>query len=347
MLVFEFPWVFLLLPLPWVLRAVLPARQRQRVAVRVPFGDRIAQAQGGKRSSRPLNRVSHRRWLPALLWLLVLTSLARPQRIQPPLTKEFPTRDLLLLVDLSSSMQQEDFTNAAGQKVDRLAAVKEVLGDFLVKRDGDRVGLVVFGDAPYLQAPFSTDLQLSRRLLDECQVGMAGPRTSLGDAIGLGVNLFDQSDAPAKTIIALTDGNDTKSQVPPVEAARVANQRDIHIYTVAIGDPTTVGEDKLDEQTLRDVAEAADGDYFFAGDRDTLQGIYDKLDQIETRQIKTASYRPRNDLFYVPLAAGLLLSLVGRAISIVASHSDQKRESVRQRQTVEVNPITGELEVSG
>lgn len=98
------------------------------------------------------------------------------------------------------------------------------------------MGLVVFGNAPYLQSPFSTDLSLSRELLDECEVGMAGPQTAFGDAIGLGVNLFKDSDAPAKTMIALTDGNDTKSQVPPIEAARVAVQRGITIYTVAIGD---------------------------------------------------------------------------------------------------------------
>src|SRR5690606_24692602 len=119
--------------------------------------------------------------------------------IEPPITKEIPTRDLLLLVDLSGSMDQKDFVNAKGEKVNRLTAVQEVLGDFLLHRKGDRVGLVVFGDAPYLQAPFSTDLTLAERLLDECQVGMAGPRTALGDAIGLGVNLFDNSKAPAKT----------------------------------------------------------------------------------------------------------------------------------------------------
>ncbi|HEY5953360.1 MAG TPA: VWA domain-containing protein, partial [Terrimicrobiaceae bacterium] len=118
-------------------------------------------------------------------------------------------------------MKQEDFTNAAGRKVDRLTAVKEALEDFLSHREGDRVGLVVFGDAPFLQAPFSTDLGLSRQLLDETVVGMAGPRTAFGDAIGLGISLFEKSDAPARAIIALTDGNDTASQVPPVEAARV------------------------------------------------------------------------------------------------------------------------------
>jgi Ca-activated chloride channel family protein len=282
--------------------------------------------------------------LRVVLWLLALAALARPQWIEPPVTKKLPTRDLLLLVDLSSSMDQEDFTSKSGARVNRLTAVKEVLGDFLLRREGDRVGLVVFGDAPYLQAPFSTDLELSRSLLEECEVGMAGPRTAFGDAIGLGVNLFDQSDAPAKTMIALTDGNDTKSQVPPIEAARVAAQRGILIHTVAIGDPTTVGEDKLDEQALREVADAAGGSYFFAGDRESLEGIYAELDKIETREVKMVSHRPRRDLFFLPLLVALFVSMLDKVLATGLLSGPRQRVSI-DRQPIEVNPITGKLEV--
>ena len=344
MLVFEYWWIFFLLPLPWLLRAVLPARQIRRAAVRVPFGDRLSAA-AGRSHNTPDSANGHRGLvLPAVLWLLVLTAVARPQWIEPAVTKNLPTRDMLLLVDLSGSMNQEDFTSGSGARVDRLTAVKEVLGDFLLRREGDRVGLVVFGDAPYLQSPFSTDLELSRVLLEECEVGMAGPRTALGDAIGLGVNLFDQSDAPAKTMIALTDGNDTKSQVPPIEAARVAAQRGILIHTVAIGDPTTVGEDKLDEQALREVADAAGGSYFFAGDRESLEGIYAELDKLETREVKTVSHRPRRDLFFLPLLGALFVSMLDRALAASLFSRGGKRVSV-DRQPIEVNPITGKLEV--
>lgn len=342
MLTFNYPWLFLLLPLPWLLRALLPPVQVRRVSVQVPFGDRLAETLRDRGNAAEGSRPQHL-VVPSLLWGLVLVALARPQWIEPPITKELPTRDLLLLVDLSASMQQEDFEDRTGKKVDRLTAVKQVLGDFLSRRDGDRVGLVVFGDAPYLQAPFSTDLQLARRLLDECQVGMAGPRTAFGDAIGLGVGLFDQSDAQAKTVIALTDGNDTKSRVPPVEAARVASERGIHIHTVAIGDPSTVGEDKLDEQALRDVADAADGKYYFAADRQSLEGIYDELDKIETREVNTVSHRPRRDLYHWPLAVALLLSF--------ARHIEQlllRRRSAatnQNGQSVHVNPVTGKLEL--
>jgi Ca-activated chloride channel family protein len=343
MLTFAHLWIFTLLPLPWLLRMILPPRRQSRVAVRVPFGYRLQQVISGHSTSEQTKRGLLRWLIPSLIWLLLLTSLARPQWIEPPVTKNLPTRDLLLLVDLSGSMSEEDFSNAAGKKVDRLTAVKEVVGDFLQHREGDRVGLVVFGDAPFLQAPFSTDLNLSRRLLQETAIGMAGPRTAFGDAIGLGVGLFDQSDAPAKTIIALTDGNDTRSQVPPVEAARVAAQRDIRIHTVAIGDPLTVGEEKLDETTLREVAEVAGGRYFFAEDREGLAGIYAELDRLETREIKVISHRPRLDLFYWPLLAALLLSLVEKA-TIMLQHTRAATATPAQA-SVRVNPATGKLEV--
>ena len=332
-----------MLPLPWLLRRFLPPRRQSRVAVRVPFGNRLRQVVAKRSAGERVKRSSLRWLIPSLIWLLLLTSLARPQWIEPPVTKNLPTRDLLLLVDLSGSMSKEDFTNAAGNKVDRLMAVKEVVGDFLEHREGDRVGLVVFGDAPFLQAPFSTDLGLSRRLLDETAIGMAGPRTAFGDAIGLGVGLFDQSDAPAKTIIALTDGNDTKSQVPPVEAARVAAQRDIRIHTVAIGDPLTVGEEKLDEAVLRQVAEVAGGKYFFAADREGLAGIYAELDRLETREIKVISHRPRKDIFYWPLLVALLLSLVEKT-TFILQHKRASTAAPAQG-SVRVNPITGKLEV--
>lgn len=343
MLTFAHLWIFALLPQPWLLRAILPPRPVAEVAVRVPFGARIQAARAGESPARR----SPRRWgahvLFASLWLLVLAALARPQWLEPPVTRDLPTRDLLLLVDLSGSMSQEDFTNASGARVNRLSAVKEVLGDFLTRREGDRVGLVVFGDAPFLQAPFSTDLELSRRLLDETAIGMAGPRTAFGDAIGLGVTLFDQSDAPAKTIIALTDGNDTKSQVPPVEAARVAHQRGIRIHTVAIGDPATVGEEKLDEAALREVARTAGGSYFFAADRGQLAGIYAELDRIETREVKVISHRPRRDLYYWPLLAALLLSLAGKA-TVILQHT-RASTALPVQGSMRVNPLTGKLEV--
>ncbi len=319
-----------------------PAARRYAPAVRVPFLSRV-RAAGGQNVVQKNLASGVPLVLRGVVWLLLLTALTRPQWLEPPIHRAIPTRDLLLLVDLSGSMDQEDFTNAAGKKVDRLTAVKEVLGDFLVRREGDRVGLVVFGTSPFLQVPFTTDLELCRRLLDETAVRMAGPRTALGDAIGLGIRLFEDSDAPAKTMIALTDGNDTGSAVPPGEAARVATDRQITIHTVAIGDPTTVGEEQLDQEALKSVARETGGSFFLAMNRGELDGIYTQLDKIETREVKTVSHRPRSDLFFWPLAGALLVSLLASVWKVWSSRPVSPA-SASAPMRLRVNARTFELE---
>lgn len=341
MLSFAHSWLFLLLPLPFLVRWLLPASRRSRPAVLVPFLDRVQLAQGGCVDSRT-------RWnqppgvVSFVTWILMVAALARPQWVEPPIEKNIPTRDLLLLVDLSASMVKDDFTNAEGQQVDRLVAVKEVVGDFLLKREGDRVGLAVFGSSPFLQVPFTTDLELCRQLLEETAIGMAGPRTALGDAIGLGINLFEDSGMEERTIIALTDGNDTASQVPPVEAARIARNRGIRIHAVAIGDPQTVGEEKLDEAALRDVAETASGNYFLAMNREELESIYAQLDQIETTEVNTVSHRPRTDFYFLPLGAALVWML-GSWLFVLPRLNVVRRAPPLPR--MRVNHRTFELEV--
>jgi Ca-activated chloride channel family protein len=341
MLTFAWPWVALLAPLPLMIRWIVPATGEVRPAVRVPFLSRLTAASRQSTSVKTRRRAD-RILLPSLVWIAILVALARPQWLEPPMERTIPARDLLLLVDLSGSMEQSDFTNEKGQSVDRLTAVKEVLDEFLARREGDRVGLVVFGNAPFLQAPFTTDLELWRQLLGETAVGMAGPRTALGDAIGLGIGRFDGSDAPTKTIIALTDGNDTGSGVPPAEAARIARDRDITIHTVAVGDPTTVGEEKLDQEALQAVAQTTGGGYFLALDRDQLAGIYERLDAIETRETQTVSYRPKREMYFWPLAAALLLSLTTHISGMIVSRRGLARSNPPVR--LRVNAQTFELE---
>jgi Ca-activated chloride channel family protein len=210
-------------------------------------------------------------------------------------------------------METADFNNAAGETVDRLTAVKEVLDEFLTRREGDRVGLIVFGNAAFTQVPFTQDLEAARILLEETRVRMAGPRTAFGDAIGLAITLFEESEVEDRVVIALTDGNDTGSRVPPAEAARIAEDRGISIHVIGVGDPAAVGEEQLDEEALRTVAATTGGRYFHAADRDALQEIYAELDRIGTREVETATYRPRRDLFHWPLAVFLVLSLLVHA----------------------------------
>ncbi|MBS7698378.1 MULTISPECIES: VWA domain-containing protein [unclassified Chelatococcus] len=316
MLSFAYPWVALLLPAPLAIYALMPPWTQRRPGLRVPFFGKLAALTGAS----PLPGVSVGRrgfWRTTALvlcWCLALVAMMRPQWIEPPIHRDKPARDMLLLVDLSGSMDTTDFTDPTGAKINRLSAVKLVLDDFLARREGDRIGIVVFGNAPFTLVPFSTDLDLVRRLLQEMQVGMAGPRTVFGDAIGLGINLFAKSTAPAKTMIALTDGNDTASSVPPAEAARVAADRGIVIHTVAIGDPTAAGEEKLDEAALQDVARTTGGAYYRALDRAELAGIYARLDAVETRKVETVVFQPKIDLFWLPLAALTLFSMLVQAL---------------------------------
>ncbi|CAN7145420.1 VWA domain-containing protein [Bosea sp. LjRoot9] len=319
MLSLAYPWIALLVPLPLAIWFWLPAHAEQRPGLRVPFFDRLARLSGQRSVSGGVvaSRGAARLTVLGLCWLLALGALARPQWIDPPLHRDLPTRDLLVLVDLSGSMDTSDFVDASGRTVNRLTAVKQVLDDFLSRRKGDRVGVVVFGDEPFALAPFTTDLDLCRVMLRDTAVGMAGPRTAFGDAIGLGIGLFNRSTVKAKTIIALTDGNDTTSKVPPVEAARIARDKGIVIHTVAVGDPQAAGEDKLDEAALKDVADATGGGFFRALDRAQLADIYRQLDQIETRRIDTVSFRPKRDVYWIPLGAGLVLTLMVQAARLL------------------------------
>ena len=318
MLTFAYPWLLLLLPLPLLVWWLVPPHREPRQALVVPFLQRLV-AQGGQSLAEGAV-VLRGGWLRRIslvfAWCCVVLALARPQKIEPPVTKEVPVRDLLLAVDLSGSMETKDFKNARGETVDRLTAVKEVLDEFLSRRKGDRVGLIFFGSSPFVQAPFTQDLQVCRQLLDEAQVKMAGPQTAFGDALGLAIDVFDRSPAKDRVLIALTDGNDTASQVPPAKAAAIAKDKGIVIHTISVGDPTTAGEDALDIETLKAVATTCGGTYAHAADRDQLDDIYHKIDALETRQAETISHRPRRDIYWWPLAIGLGVSLLQQTLQL-------------------------------
>ena len=192
MIDFAYPWLFALLPLPLLLRRMLPAHQEQREAVRAPFIDKLVELTGRSpgEGAVVLQPSLPQQGLFIACWLLAVTALARPQWIEEPITQIIPSRDLLLAIDLSGSMETRDTTDAAGEPVERLTAVKEVLDEFLERREGDRVGLIFFGSAPFVQVPFTSDLNVCRTLLEEAEPRMAGPQTMLGDAIGLGINVL-------------------------------------------------------------------------------------------------------------------------------------------------------------
>jgi len=304
-----YPWALAVLPLPLLLWRWLPAYRERFPALHVPFFDPLARATGQVPS--PGSVVLARgpaEWLCAfVVWVLVALSLARPQWVELPLERIESGRDLLLVVDLSQSMEERDFPGAAGRRIERLAAAKQVLGDFVARRKGDRIGLVVFGSGAYVEATFTLDHALVRAQIDAARPGIAGPRTAIGDALGLGIKLFDEQQTKHKVMILLTDGNDTASRMPPEKAAEIAGSRGITVHAVALGDPAARGQDKVDIPALQAIAAKTRGRFFLGSDQRTLAAIYGELDALEKQDFKTLSYRPKRPLFQWPLGAAALL----------------------------------------
>jgi Ca-activated chloride channel family protein len=301
------PLWLLLLPLPLLLRT-LPAFKHRRDSVKVPFFSRLVElsAEAPQTGAVVLVRTALQKILVVFTWLCLVLAAAKPEWVGEPVEQTRSARDLMIAVDLSGSMQATDFSTPDGQQLDRLDAVKRVLAELSRQRSGDRLGLIVFGSAPYLQAPFTEDHDTWRTLLMETEIGMAGQSTVFGDAIGLAIYLFEKSATKNRVLIMLTDGNDTGSKVPPVDAAKVARSRDIRIYTIAIGDPASVGEEELDIATLERVAEVTGGAYFQAMDREQLAGAYAAIAELEPELYESTSFRPRHSLHHIPVALVML-----------------------------------------
>jgi Ca-activated chloride channel family protein len=316
MLELAHPWALALLALP-VLMRLLPAYKESRDSVKVPFFDKLVELsqQRPQSGAMILRRDRAQRFLVGFMWLCLVVSAAKPEWIGAPVEQQKSGRDLMVAVDLSGSMETRDFTLPGGQTVDRLQAVKYVLEDLADQRASDRLGLIVFGTAAYLQTPFTDDHLVWARLLEETEIGMAGPSTVFGDAIGLAIKLFMDSDSDNRVLIMLTDGNDTGSTVPPVDAAKVAATKEIRIYTIAIGDPAAVGEEALDIETLERVSEVTGGQHFEALDRDQLRAAYEAIGELEPELYETISYRPRQSLHWVPVGLAVALYVVYHSVA--------------------------------
>ncbi|WP_087006246.1 vWA domain-containing protein [Rhizobium sullae] len=305
----DLPWLLLALPAPLLVWWLLPAHRETSASIRLPFFSQVAEAAGVRPTEGSV--IARRTWpqlfCEGLAWCLVVLALARPQFVEPPVEKVEPQRDILLALDLSQSMDAKDFPDADGKPLARVEAVKQVVANFVGKRPSDRIGLVAFGDAPYPLAPFTMDHELVRTMIADVVPGMAGPRTSLGDALGLAIRMFEKTTVREKVLIVLTDGNDTASRMPPLKAAEIAKTKGVVVHTVGIGDPAATGEDKLDTATLQKIAAGTGGRYFFGGDQAQLAAIYDVLDQITPEDQKNLSWRPRVELFQWPLLTAVLV----------------------------------------
>lgn len=318
MIRFEWIWAFLVLPLPLVIRYLMsPARTQRDAALRTPFIEDFEDisAMGQSRGQSWWALV-----LAVLAWVLLVTAASRPQWLGDPVDLPVSGRDLMLAVDLSGSMEAEDFI-LNGVAVDRLTATKAVAGAFIERRQGDRLGLILFGENAYLQTPLTFDLATLRTLLDESAIGLAGQKTAIGDAIGLAVKRLRDSGTKSRVLILLTDGANTAGEVTPARAADLAAGTGLKIYTIGVGADEMVVQSifgqrrvnpsrDLDEETLRDIAQKTGGRYFRARDTRELEDIYGLLDELEPIEGEALRFRPVAALFYWPLAGALVLALL-------------------------------------
>jgi len=317
MIGFDWPWMVLCAPLPWLLRRLLPAaRNAPRNAVRVPFFDEI------RSLATPAAVLTGRRslesWLMWIAWLALVLAAAKPEYVADAIETPVSGRDLVLAIDISGSMERPDFT-VNRQKVSRLSVVKYVASEFVKRREGDRLGLVLFGARAYLQTPLTFDRDTIVAMLGEAEIGLAGKQTAIGDAIGLSVKRMRQAEQTERVLILLTDGANTTGAMAPRRAAQLAARDGLRIYTIGIGADqvrnTIFGtlelqaSADLDERTLTDIAETTGGKYFRASDTESLQRIYRELDRLEPLEFDDQVFRPTRSLYYWPLALALCLSV--------------------------------------
>jgi Ca-activated chloride channel family protein len=319
MLEFEHIWAFVLLPLPLAVWWLAPPHRETVSAIRVPFFASIATAIGGRprEGSVVLRRRVVQMLAGALTWGLLIVALAGPQWAGQPIERTETARDVILAIDLSGSMDQRDFAVEGGDPLSRLDAVKHVVGDFIDRREGDRVGLIVFGTRAYVQVPFTRDLATAKTLLEATEVAMAGPHTAIGDAIGLAIRTFEASEVEERLLILLTDGADTGSRMTPLNAAEIAAQNAVRIIAIGAGDPAASGEDRVDFDTLQEIADKTEGRFFSADDAAGLEDAYAEIDRLEPQIVKTVSYRPRQSLVHYPAGAAFVLvfaTLLGLAV---------------------------------
>ncbi|MBD3755780.1 MAG: VWA domain-containing protein [Gammaproteobacteria bacterium] len=315
---FEFlwPWLAAFLPLPWLVKLLFkPLPQNQKPLLAPQIVQRIAGAFAHAPTQHAASRKTRIPLVLTLIWLLFLLAAMRPVWYLSPTPFSASGKELMLAVDLSASMQKNDM-QLGGRDVDRLTAVKAVVADFIRQRQGDRMGLILFGSQAFTQSPLTYDLNTVQTLLYEAEIGMAGNNTAIGDAIGLA--LKQSAHHPKLVLILLTDGTNTDG-VDPLEAAQQAKQQGLKIYTIGVGQTRAphgldafLGNSKadMDIATLRRIAELTQGQFFLANDTAELQTIYAAINRLEASEHEVHSYRLRSELYVWPLGLAFALSLL-------------------------------------
>jgi Ca-activated chloride channel homolog len=318
---FYAPWFGLLLPLPFFLLRLFPISRKDVIPAELyfPAFERLKKAfPANQKMKRKRNIVFF--FLLFTAWLGLILALMQPERVDHFKIEKNKGYDVLLGVDISASMQAVDFSTQQQIK-SRLDATKEVVGDFINGRQGDRIGLVLFGQHAYLHVPLTLDTQSVKAMLQDAVPGMAGNATAIGDAIGIGVRTLRERPEGSRVFILLTDGEDNSSSIPPLEAAKLAKQYGIRIYTVGVGRngpvpfPSQFGgygmaEIPIDEELLKEIASITEGRYFLATDQQTLGSIYEQINQLEKTESNESVFLIREPLYAYPLGIALCALLL-------------------------------------
>ena len=310
MLEFAYPWFALLAPLPLLVWLLPKVASQHQPAIRAPFSGRwraLSEAQTTTFSKAWISQM-----VLALIWCCLLLAATRPQWIGEPIELPNSGRDLMLAIDLSGSMQIEDM-QLGNSLVSRITAVKAIAADFAARRTGDRLGLILFGTKAYVQAPLTFDTKTVRQFIEESQLGFAGEDTAIGDALGLAIKRLRERPAESRVLILLTDGQDTASTVDPMEAASLAAEMGVKIYTIGISRRLGTGRNtsgEVDEALMTAIATSTGGRYFRARTPAELQEVYAILDQLEPVEQATSTFRPVQALSWLPLLAAFVLSLL-------------------------------------
>jgi len=318
MIEFQWPWALAFLPLPVIVYFLFSPARHQESALHVPFFN-IAAGFESSVQGKGANSILRRALLITIWCLLVLSSL-RPEWIGDPVKLPTTGRDLMLAVDISGSMGTEDMETNSGMTT-RLQVVKAVVGDFVERRVGDRLGLILFGSQAYLQTPLTFDRTTVRTLLAETPLGIAGGKTAIGDAIGLAVKRLQSRPENSRILILLTDGKNNVGEVSPIQAAKIAATEGVKIYTIGFGadelvvpgllfNRTINPSAELDSKTLTEIAELTGGIYQRARNTQELESIYEILDSLEPIEQDQQTYRPEKSLFYWPLGLALCCSML-------------------------------------
>lgn len=305
MLKFAWPWLFLLLPLPWIILSVFKKiKTKDSVTAPTIIFPKLAKLQQAfaDAGSASRNIPLWQKILVGIMWALLIVSLMRPELVNDIAYSKNVGYDLMLAVDLSRSMEIVDFSEK-GKPLSRIAATKKVVANFVRHRVGDRVGLIVFAEQAFLTIPLTLDTRAASKLLDNLVVGMAGERTAIGDAIGIGVQNLRKRPESSRILILLTDGDDTASHIPPIEAAKIAKSDGIKIYTIGVGN-------KLDETLLEQMASMTGGIYYKVANVDDLQQVYSQIDQLEKSEATQKVVLIKTPLYHWPLLGALIIFIL-------------------------------------